>query len=208
MFNTREEWLLAGAEALRARFGASAVTVPPVRVAVSLPSGGMRSNTIGQCWYAGVAVEDDITQIFVSPKLAQPVEVLSVLLHELVHAALPVGTQHGPAFKKLGAAVGLTGKPKHMGVEPGDPAHAELTALAAELGPYPHAAIKAGAEKKQTTRQRLMVCPGCDSKLRGSKLVIEAGPPFCGNDDAHGGEPGPRMEPQDAADMTWRWNRG
>lgn len=190
--DTREGWLNAAARALAYLFEENGHELPPMRFSCSLPSGGVRSATIGQCWYGAEHTEDGITQIMVSPRLADPIDVLSTLTHEITHAVLPVGVQHGPPFTRLGKRIGLEGAGKSMGA---GPALREVLAdVARQLGPYPHGAIKVGAAKKQTTRQLKLVCPECGSISRASRKVIDEGAPFCGNFDAHGDDPGPRME--------------
>jgi hypothetical protein len=56
-----------------------------------------------------------------------PGEVLGVLLHEMIHAALPMGVHHGPKFAKACKQIGLEGKPTHA--TPGPKLKAELARL-------------------------------------------------------------------------------
>lgn len=52
-------------------------------------------------------------------------------------------------------------------------------AIAADLGPYPHAALSPGEGKKQTTRLLKCVCPKCDYTARITLTWIEQGLPIC-----------------------------
>lgn len=111
----RESWLVALVEALRPTFAGHGAPLPDkLRVSCSFPSrGGIKqagkTTTIGQCWYPSNSV-DGTTEVFVSPTIADPVQVAEILVHELVHAALGPGHGHGKVFKRLALLVGLEGK--------------------------------------------------------------------------------------------------
>src|SRR5690606_10340978 len=62
---------------------------------------------VAETWHG--ADSDGAIQIFISPTLNDTLEVLAVLTHELVHAALGPneGIGHGKAFRKLSSKVGL-----------------------------------------------------------------------------------------------------
>ncbi|MEU5878159.1 transcription elongation protein SprT [Spirillospora sp. NPDC047279] len=130
--------------------------VPEVYVSVSFPSTGAKGRAIGQCHYTS---KDGRPHLLIHPYLDNPIEVLATLLHEVVHAALPVGTQHGPAFKKLATGLGLTGQ--MTATVPTQELVGSLAAMVLRgLGPYPHAALQGGVgRKKQTTRMIKLVCP-------------------------------------------------
>ena len=180
---TREAWMLSALDDLREIFGAADLKVPEVRVSVGWPSRRAMSlvqRTIGECWH-GQAAADGVTQIFVSPVLADPVEVLDTLTHELLHAALPKDTGHKGAFKRSMALVGLTGKPTEASAGP------ELTetlkGIAKKLGPFDHSKLTAGGFPKQTTRLVKAECDLCGYNVRVTrKWLDEAGAPICPSD--------------------------
>ena len=54
-------------------------------------------------------------------------------------------------------------------------------ALLVKLGEYPHASMKRGEKKKQTTRMVKLECGDCGFICRASRSAIEAsGEPTCG----------------------------
>jgi hypothetical protein len=184
-FQTREEWLVAAVAALAPLF--SALTdekIPAVRVSVGWPGGGGRKNSvIGQCWSTKVAA-DKVSQVFISPVLDDAVRVLDVLAHELIHAIDDCESGHKGRFAKIAKALGLTGK--MTATVAGDALKAELEAIAAELGEYPHSAISSGAQgadspKKQTTRMLKTECAqGSGYKVRITRQWLEEfGAPIC-----------------------------
>ena len=156
--STREDWLRGAATRLRAIVEAQGASVPPIRVSVGWSSRlalSRRKRRVGECWPRETAGEDH-AHVFVSPALAEPVEVLATLLHELCHAALRQGTGHKAPFKRLAVACGLTGK--MTATVAGPELAAALAALAAELGPFDHHRLDGRRDAKQSTRLRLWEC--------------------------------------------------
>ena len=179
---TREEWLARAVNLVAPHFMTTAgIDIPDVRVSVGWPGGrGKKNNVIGQCW-SGNAAADGVAQIFISPTIGDPVQVLGTLIHEIVHAA--VGTEHGhkAPFAKVAKAVGLTGKMTSTTVGP------ELQGMLEDrivpvLGDYPHAILTpamAGV-KKQTTRMLKVECPDTGYTARLTRKWIEEwGTPIC-----------------------------
>ncbi len=106
----RELWLLKAIEThLRKLFKQHGSDLPEVKVSVGLPSGRGSKKAIGQHW-SPEASDDRKGTIFISPTIANSSVVLATLVHELVHAAVGNKAGHGPAFRKVAVAVGLTGK--------------------------------------------------------------------------------------------------
>lgn len=181
---TREVWLSKAAQRFEPwlmNSGVAAASLPTYRVSCGFPKGGKggRGATIGQCWSAD-ASKDKAREIFVSPTLDNPVDVLSTLLHEMCHAMLPSGVGHKGDFIKVAKAVGFT-KPWTQ-TPCTDALTAKLTTVSEDLGPYPHASLNPKMVKKQTTRLILSVCgpndtngePGCGAKWRSSQQVLDA----------------------------------
>lgn len=191
---SREAWLQAGSRALTPIFKKAGGTVPgKVRFSVGFPSTGRKGKRIGECWQDS-ASEDAHYEIFIRPDLDEPVFILGVLAHELVHAALPSKSGHGPVFKKLALAIGLTGK--MTATLPGEELDAKLEQIAAKLGLLPHArlnltATSEDAPKKQGTRLLKAECCVCGYTVRVTKKWADVGPPHCphhGAMDMDGGE--------------------
>ncbi len=164
MHPTREAWLEASIPFLRGLIvGAGGPKFKDPRVSVGFCSTGRRSRRAGECW---VPQKDGRSQIFIRPEMDQPVPVLDLMAHELIHASLP-GAGHGPAFKKVALGIGLTGKMRSTVAGP--ELKAKLVKLAKRLGKFPHHALVAGNEvKKQTTRMRKYVCPDCEQIVRAA----------------------------------------
>lgn len=176
---TREQWLLAGVEALRPVFAGHGITVPPVRVSTGWPGGkGTKRTTIGQCWPT-VTVSDSIPAIFISPVLTDPVAILATLTHELCHAADDCHSGHRKGFITLAKAVGLV-KP-WTSTSPDPVLLGTLKVIAKKLGSYDHGSITNVGRIVQTTRMLRVSCPGCGCVARMTrKWLDESGTPTCG----------------------------
>lgn len=147
------------------------------RVSVGFPDGSKRA--IGQYWYPE-STKDGYGNIFIHPGQGDPVDVLAVLVHELVHNSC--GERgHGKVFKQLAHGVGLDGpmRSTHAGKE----LKTYLKKLAKRLGKFPHSAIRKGAKPpvpKQGTRMIKMECGECGFICRASmSKILETGAPFC-----------------------------
>lgn len=187
---TREAWLNAALDTLRPMFTEAGMGLPEnLKVSCGWPvRGGMstRKRVIGECWKAEASTEG-ATQIFISPWLAEPLEVLETLVHELIHAARPAA-KHGPDFKDGMKKVGLIGKA--TSTKAGDELILRLAQLSETLGDYDNGklglATPADSPKKQSCRQRKIICPknaahenGTDVIYRASKKVADLGLPEC-----------------------------
>lgn len=180
MKKTREQWLMEAVKALKPDFKAQGASIPKkVRVSCGLPSKRAFSNrnrTIGQCWSTECSA-DKATEIFISPVLDKPVDVLATLVHELVHACVGTEAGHKAPFKRLAVALGLEGK--MTATEAGSELRAHLNTLAKKLGKYPHAAMDYTKRKKQGTRMKKLECPACGYVVRTTAKWIEYGIPTC-----------------------------
>lgn len=184
---TREQWLLAAVEHMRPWFNESGKDFPVVQVSIGYAK--RPGKGIGWC-YAPGATEGSVPTIFVSPELAakDPVKLLGVLLHEIIHAVDKGESGHRGWFASTAKSLGLEGKMTATTV--GMDLAADLGKLANELGDFPHKALtgqdvggrRVGA---QTNRQLKIECPeGCGYKLRGSRQVLDMGMPNCPQCDA------------------------
>lgn len=150
----------------------------PFRVSVGWPSRratAASNRRIGECW-AGSNAADGVPQIFISPAIADPIEVLGILLHELVHVATP-GAGHKAPFSRLAKPLGLEGKMTATKV--GADLKKRLNTLIKKLGDYTHAALSANSgRKKQTTRLLKAVCL-CGYIIRLTSIWADTGLPTC-----------------------------
>lgn len=179
---TREQWLLECAELLWPKVVACGGEKPeryrvscgwPSRNPLMRPSASRRR--IGECWSDGS--DDKAREIFISPALDNPVEVADVLLHELIHAALPPDTGHRHPFPSVAKRLGLEGKP--TATFAGEELAEELKELTDSIGSYPHAKLDAGVRPKQKARQMKCECPDCGCIVRMARSWIDIGTPTC-----------------------------
>jgi hypothetical protein len=209
--DTREAWLRAGANELRPYFESCGLPLPEkIRYAIAFTSTGRKSKRVGECWHS-TSSEDTTYEIFIRADLAEPVEVLSVLVKELVHAALPVGAGHGKLFKDAATKIGLQGPMR--GAQPGVLLRARLVDIAAALGPLPHAslhildqapltaiAVAVDRPKKQRARMLKAHCEidNCTFVVRvAAQPVKDIGPPHCPKHGAMTVELAPDDQPED-----------
>jgi hypothetical protein len=180
----REAWLMSAAERLWGRIIAEGGERPQkCRVSCGWPSksalmtASSRSRVLGQAWSPD-ASEDKAREVFISPALADEVQVMDVLLHELIHAALPHDAGHGPAFQYVMKRVGLEGKP--TATVAGEELVEDLRVIAHELGRYPHEKLDSTPGVKKPGRMVKGECPDCGNILYGSRAAWEAALPVCG----------------------------
>lgn len=162
---TREQWLNALAKRLRPIVAEhhSGDFTDKLRLSCGYPTHGVKGNTIGQCIYPQSSA-DSHTEIFVRPDIADPAEVAYIVVHELIHAALGPGYGHGPVFKKLALACGLTGKMKATVAT--EQLKARVAPILEKLGPYPHSPLvvkpsRSTSVAKGNKAQRNVTCPHC-----------------------------------------------
>ncbi|GBR16897.1 transcription elongation protein SprT [Asaia spathodeae] len=192
VFALREEWLQAAISALRPHFQACGFPLPvSIRAAIGFPSKGSKSTCVGECW-ASVASADQHNEIFIRPDQAEPLTVLGILVHELVHACIPLGSGHGPVFREAAIKVGLVGKMREA--MPGTALNDKLSLLTESLGPLPHATLDIGFREtapraKKKTHMLKAYCPGitegeakesCDYIVRLTATHARKGAPICG----------------------------
>lgn len=177
----REAWLEEAVwEASTLLYERAGIEVPRVRVAVGWPSKrgtSLKKRTVGECWKPEVA-EDGISQIFISPVMDAPVQVLGTLIHELIHAWDECEHGHRGPFVRAAKAVGLTGPWTATSV--GEDLQPVLESIAEQLGPYPHSKLTPQVQRKvQTTRQLKIECPDCGCIARMTQKWINVGLPTC-----------------------------
>lgn len=161
----REAWLQAATSFLFDHIAEQGLPRVNVRVSCGWPiRGGVarRRTVIGQCFPPSLCT-DGTRQIFISPRLAESIEVLGTLLHELLHAS--VGCQHGhkKPFSQAARKVGFVGSPTATVV--GDALRPLLQSYVERVGLYPHAAIQVKPKENVGSRLRLYQC-GCTPPVK------------------------------------------
>lgn len=185
---TREEWLIAAVSLLTGIFTDQGFKVPPVRISVGLPGGktlkGLHK-TIGQCW-SSAAAADGVQQIFISPLLDDPAQILATIMHELVHAVDGCKNEHKAAFKRIAVLVGLEGKMTETVA--GAALLAVFPAVVTALGEYDHAKLSPGMglAKPQTNKHLKIMCADLDcefqSRVTRKQLDVYGISQHCGRD--------------------------
>lgn len=182
----REAWLAKATGVLaKTVFKDAGYKLPDnIRVSTGWPlgtRGGKGLHAIGQCFPAERSADGHF-EIFISPELDDTARVLDVLIHEIVHVVAGLDAKHGPDFKKIAVACGLTGK--MTATVASDGLKKKLADLVKELGKYPHAKLDGsrGSDRrpKQPTYMIKLTCPTDGYVIRTTKKWIdEIGYPTC-----------------------------
>lgn len=177
---TRETWLLAAVDLLRPVFLSKHHVIPSdVMVSCGFASTGTRSHHVGQCWSKQSSTNDQ-NQIFISPALHEPVEVLDTLVHELVHAVDDCQHKHGKEFKKIALSLGMKGPMRSA--DAGPELKEKLTQLAKQLGVYPHGKLQVTHHKAVSRARARAKCPECGFQVPMYRKFLAYGPPLCPKD--------------------------
>ena len=175
--NVREIWLQKAVELISPIFKNKGYTIPKVQVSCGFPSTGNKNKHVGQCWGKS-STSDGTNQLFISPILDEPVQVLDTLVHELVHAVDDCMHHHGPEFKKIATDVGLQGLMREASAGPW--LLEQLTAISRQLGKYPHSKINlAHSSSKKTGPRPRAKCKKCGYEVTPLKKWLHMGPPLC-----------------------------
>ena len=173
----RELWLQNAVDLVSPIFKNKGYTIPKVQVSCGFPSTGNKSKHVGQCWGKS-STNDGTNQLFISPVLDEPVQVLDTLVHELVHAIDDCMHHHGPEFKKIATDVGLQGLMREASAGPW--LLEQLTAISRQLGKYPHSKINlAHSSSKKTGPRPRAKCKKCGYEVTPLKKWLHMGPPLC-----------------------------
>jgi hypothetical protein len=186
---TRESWLRAATDELRPYFEKLGFMLPEkIRFAIAFTSSGKRGRVPGECWHP-FASEDQHFEIIIRADIAEPMDVLGVLMHELVHTLLPPSAKHGKEFKAVALRIGLEGKMRQA--TPSPILRERLNTLAINLGPLPHAKLNfTGASdvpRTQGTRMLKAECgAACGYTIRVASKWAKIGLPMCPANADHG----------------------
>ena len=182
---TREQWLIQAVGELSPMFKAQGYEVPAVHVTCGWPSSrglSAKKPCIGECW-DNKASADKVHQIFISPRLADPLGgygVLPTLAHEVAHAVVGIKNKHNKVFGKCVRAIGLEGK--LTATTGGAEFLKACEVIVNKLGKYPHAELnpRNRPTAKQTTRLVKCECEACGYNVRVTrKWLDQTGAPLC-----------------------------
>ena len=180
--NNRETWLNnITAQYIRPHFQKAGYTIPEnVRMSCAFTSHGSKGNRIGECWTDN-ASGDNTFEIFITPKIADSLRVVDILIHELCHATVGIKAGHKKPFANCAKAVGLTGK--MTATIATDELKATIATWVQALGDYPHATLSSNGVRKQSTRLLKCECVKCGYTVRLSKKWIQVALPRCPDQD-------------------------
>jgi hypothetical protein len=138
-----EEWLDHAVSALRSYFAQFGHLVPIVEVSCGHGIDGYspkrKVNTDGICLSKRYS-KAHINQIYISPKYTEPLDVLNILAHELIHAVDDCFSMHGPTFKEIALDLGMTDS-GDLFYDGNDKILEIFSRIALPLGRYPRAGI-------------------------------------------------------------------
>jgi hypothetical protein len=182
-YATREDWLTDAVAQLRPIFDVIGKPIPNrIRVTAGHPINFKRNRRLGDCHAAGDSADRSI-EICVSPTIAKPVPVFTVLLSQLCRATAGA-LSYGTAYESIATEVGLV--PTNVDTLDkwktctGNAMFTDLYGeLIAGLGDYPHAALGVADSRTQSTRMLKAFCPECSYTVRLTSKWAAMGLPTC-----------------------------
>ena len=184
---TREKWLNSAAKIMaKTIFKKAEIKVPrDYRISCGWPSSGgraKRNRTIGQCFPRSMS-QDAKAEMFVSPTVENPLDVLAILAHEMIHMVDDCKAGHRQPFGRMARAIGLEGK--LTATTAGEDLTIELKGIIKTLGKYPHRKLVFKNRNKQSTRMLKLECQDCGCIARMSQAWLEAATfcPCCGGEE-------------------------
>ena len=175
----RETWLQQAVLALEPIFSAVGYGIPPVKVSCGFAASSSPRTTLGQCWPRQRSREM-VNEIFISPKIDDPVEVLDTLVHEICHAIEDCQSGHGADFQGIAQVVGLEG-PARMAMA-GPALKIRLMTICQKLGQYPHRALEFPPPRPSNASRSKAKCPECGYEVTLLKKWADYGAPICPKD--------------------------
>ena len=106
---TREQWLERAAVTIRESL-IPQLAGHRLRVSCGWPHKAAVARTarrVGECWYPEHSADRQSHNLFISPALQDPIEVLETLAHELIHVAAGPNVGHKGAFVRIAKSIGF-----------------------------------------------------------------------------------------------------
>jgi hypothetical protein len=155
-------------------------TLPTVRISCGFPPSTRAVNKVIAVCYTKACSTGGVNELFVTPRIDQPMPVLEAVAHELIHACDDCRSGHSGFFAFVARRIGLEGK--LTATHAGGKLRAKLQEIADLLGDYPHQRMELRALPKQGTRMLKIACTACGWSARTSEAMIkrlEAGNQDC-----------------------------
>lgn len=183
MIKNREQWLTEICLALEPLFAAKGYGLKskPYRITCGWPCRFATSITqrrVGEC-HSIESSAGGVSEIFISPAIADSLEVAGVVCHELIHVAVGNKAGHKGPFKAAMKYIGLGGKPTCA--MPGADLNDTIRKILKSVGNYPHSPLK-GIPKLAAKSSSVvkLECPDCGCIVRMSKKwLTDAAEPVC-----------------------------
>lgn len=183
---TREEWLTIAAGQCEVLFTELEHYIPEYKVTCGFPSRSAVSKTktrLGECW-AAERSDGNNFEVFISPLMDDPEQVVAVLIHEMVHVVVGTKAGHGGPFKKVALAIGLEGK--MASTTAGEKLTEWIKGIIDGLGPYPHHKLVPTHKEPKPQKGRMLKaeCTVCKAEgepyiVRMSGETMKKGLPYC-----------------------------
>ena len=174
---TREEYLNEAKKELAKIFkqNANIKIHKKIKISCGFPISNNRPSSkssyrVGECWKVESST-NNFNEIFINPTIADSIEAIGILAHELIHATDNGESGHKNYFRKTALAIGLTGKMTATTI--GDDLRLKIEGIVAKLGKYPHSALDISKRKKQTTRLIKIECIVCAAKFRTARSTLD-----------------------------------
>jgi len=181
--SNRETWLNTMTnQFLKPHFKNKGYTIPDnIRFTCGFSGSGMHTKahqkrfTLGQCFPPSMS-NDNHYEIVIVPTLADPIQVVSTLIHELCHATVGNNEGHNHIFKRCAESVGLQGK--MTATHSSEELIATTNEWLEKMPLYPHAEMNP-AYRKQSTRNLACKCGSCGYAMRISAKWLKLAVPRC-----------------------------
>ena len=170
---TREQWLMEGARMLEKEvFNPAGYKLPKgIRITMSRTESNRKtsSKTLGVCMNRRLS-SDNTHEILMNLELDNPIAILDVLAHELIHT-ICFEDGHGNEFRKIALAIGLEGQMRSTTA--GEILTKKLKKIARKLGKFNHAKL-AKTMPKDKARLFKVVCQNflCGFSYRTTRTWI------------------------------------
>ena len=185
-FSIREEWLNHAAALLNEMiFGHKGPTntiwnkdLKDLKISCGFPLGSRGSaKKLGQCLSSSTS-ESGLTEIYISPTLSDPVQVLSTLHHEMLHYMVGVDEGHGRVFRSGMNRTGLVGIP--TATVPTSVSKMKYNEIISLIGDYPHSKVTIPERGSVGSNLIKVHCVSCGYIARTTqKWLDKAGAPHC-----------------------------
>lgn len=167
---TAEEWYRKAVDAFKRTFKDLGYEIPVYDISSGFTDAGTRvTRVLGQCW-TNNASSKGRPHIFLNPRYTEPVGLIAVVLHEVIHATVGVDQGHRGKFRSVAQSLGFIPPLKYINID--DDLKGKCETIAARLGEFPRSAFVAKI-RKQTTRLIKCVCETCGFTFRTTKFWIE-----------------------------------